>query len=352
MGKGKLRAGVIGTGMGRYHMEGYASHPKSELYAVCDLNREEAAQFAAKYGAKHVFTDYRELLAREEIDVISIATPNYLHAPMAIAALQAGKHVLCEKPMAIKPADAEEMVRAAQKAKRRLGVNVALRFYPLHQGMRGQVASGRLGEVYYAKSHWIRRKGMPVVDFPQDGEMGRGDWFVQKRKSGGGALVDIGVHMLDLVWWLMGSPRPKQVLASVYSELLPARMAKVGVAGNVDDLATALIKFSTGQTLQVEVSWDAFQEPYFGYQLFGTTGGARWAERARTVTLFSDDRSGKPKQTEFASKAKVADSYHHFVDCCLDPHLSLIASGEEILHVARILDAIYTSQQTGKAVAL
>jgi predicted dehydrogenase len=338
--------------MGRYHMEGYATHPRSELYAICDLNLPEAKQFAAKYGVKHVFRDYRDMLAREDLDLVSIATPNHLHAEMTIAALQAGKHVLCEKPMAIKVEDAEAMVQAAKKAKRRLGINVGLRFYPLHHGMRDLVASGRLGEVYYAKSNWIRRKGMPVVDFPQTGEMGRGDWFVQKRKSGGGALIDIGVHMLDLVWWLMGSPRPRQVLAGVYSELLPARLAKVGVRGDVDDLATALIRFDGDQTLQVEVSWDAFQEPYFGYQLFGTAGGARWANRARTVTIFSDLKGGKPTQKEFAAKRQVASSYHHFVDACLDRDLSLLASGEEILAVARMLDAIYTSQKTGRAVGL
>ena len=347
-----LRAGVIGTGMGRYHMQGYATHPRSELVAVCDLNLPEAKEFAAKYGAKHVFRNYRDLLAMDDLDLVSIAVPNHLHAEMAVAALKAGKDVLCEKPMAIKVADAEAMVKAAKQAKRRLAINVVLRFFPLHQGLRDLVAAGRLGDVYYAKSHWIRRKGMPVVDFPQTGEMGRGDWFVQKRKSGGGALIDIGVHMLDLAWWLLGSPKPKSVLAGVYSELLPKRLAKVGVKGDVDDLAAALIKFDTGQTLQVEVSWDAFQEPYFGYQLFGTTGGARWANRAKTVTLFSDDRGGRATQKEFAGKKKTADSYHHFVDACLDRDLPLIASGEEILHVARMLEAIYTSQKTGRAVAL
>lgn len=352
MAKGKLRAGVIGTGMGRYHMEGYATHPKSELVAVCDLNAEEARQFAVKHGAQHVFQDYRELLAMDGLDLVSVATPNYLHAEMTIAALQAGKDVLCEKPMAIKVEDAEAMVQAADRAKRRLGINVVLRFYALHQGLHELVASGRLGEIYYAKSHWIRRKGMPVADFPQTGEMGRGDWFVQQDKSGGGALIDIGVHMLDLVWWLMGSPKPAQVLAGVYSELLPARLAKVGVKGDVDDLATALIRFETGQTLQLEVSWDAFQEPYFGYHLFGTAGGARWANRAKTVTIFSDLKGGEATQKELAPKKQAVSSYHHFVDACLDRDLPLLASGQELLHIARMLDAIYTSQKTGRAVSL
>jgi predicted dehydrogenase len=347
----KLRAGVIGTGMGRYHMEGYAKHPRSQLFAVCDLNQEEARAFATQYGAKHVFADYHQMLAMEELDLVSIAAPNYLHAPMTLEALRAGKDVLCEKPMALSARDAEAMVQEARRRQRRLMINVGMRFNPVHRGLRDRVTAGDLGRVYYAKSYWIRRKGMPVVDFPQTGSMGRGDWFVQKSKSGGGALIDIGIHMFDLVWWLMGSPRPTHVLASAYAELLPSRMAAAGVKGDVDDLASALVKFDTGQTLSLEVSWDAFQEPNLGYQLFGTTGGARWGNWAKSLTLFSDSR-GKAASKEFSPKKKVPSSYHHFVDACLDRDLPLIASGEEILHVARVLDAVYASQKTGKAVAL
>jgi predicted dehydrogenase len=352
MAKKKLRAGVIGTGMGRYHMEGYAKHPGSELVAVCDLNQEEAQAFADQYGAKHVFKDYRDLLAMDDLDMVSIAVPNFLHAPMTLAALAAGKDVLCEKPMALQASDAEAMVKAAKKAKKRLMINVAMRFNPLHQGLKAKAAAGDFGDIYYAKSHWIRRKGMPVVDFPQTGSMGRGDWFVQKSRSGGGALIDIGIHMFDLAWWMLGSPKPTSVLASVYSELLPKRMAKLGVKGDVDDLATAFVKFSTGQTLAVEVSWDAFQAPNLGYELFGTTGGARWADWSKEVTLFSDTKAGRPVDKTYRGLKMVKSSYYHFVDACLDRDLPMIASGEEIVNVARVLDAIYQSQKTGKAVAL
>ncbi len=351
--RAKLRAGVIGTGMGRYHMEGYATHPRSELVAVCDLNQEEARAFADQYGASYVCTDYRELLALEELDAVSIAAPNFLHAPMALAALQAGKHVLCEKPMALTAADAQAMVKAARKAGTRLMINVSLRFNPLHQGLKRKALAGEFGGVYYARSRWIRRKGMPLVDFPQTGSMGRGDWFVQKEKSGGGALVDIGIHMFDLAWWLLGSPKPTSVLASVYSELLPKRLAALGVKGDVDDLAAAFVKFETGQSLALEVSWDAFQAPQLGYELFGASGGARWANWSTEATLYSDSRTGKPVDRLFKGRTKGAgSSYHHFIDACLDPELPLIASGEEILQVARVLEAIYKSQATGRAVNL
>jgi predicted dehydrogenase len=350
--KRKLRAGVIGTGMGRFHMEGFATHPGSELVAVCDLNVEEAREFADRYGAKHVFRDYREMVAMEELDLVSVVTPNNLHAAMTLAALRAGKDVLCEKPMAIRLSDAEAMVREARRRKKRLMINVGMRFNPLHQEVQARVAGGDLGDVYYAKSHWIRRKGIPFADFPPTGDMARGEWFVERRKAGGGASVDIGVHLYDLVWWLIGSPKPTCVLASTYSELLPDRLAKVGVKGDVDDLAAAFVKFKTGQTLFVEVTWDAHQPPYLGYEIFGTEAGAVWANWENTATLYCDTRSGKPTQKTVRAAGKVPSSYWHFVDCCLDRRKKMIAAGEELLEVTRVLDGIARSQRTKKAVDL
>ena len=350
--KRKLQCAVIGTGMGRYHMEGFATHPKSELVAICDLNLAEAKEYAAKYGAKHVFRDYRRLLAMDDLDAVAIAAPNFLHARMAIAALKAGKHVLCEKPMATKLADAEAMVRAAARVKKRLMIHMSMRFGPIHQALHRVIEQGDLGKIYYAKSQWIRRKGMPLVDFPRTGSMGRGEWFVKKRMSGGGATVDIGVHMFDLVWWLIGGPKPVSVLASQYSELLPGRVAKVGVKGDVDDLATALVKFDTGQTVFFEVSWDAFQAPFLGYQIFGTKAGARWGDWRHEFTLYYDDKKGKAAEKAVKPAASVRSSYWQFVDACLDRRAKMIASGEECINVMRVLDALGRSQKTGKAITL
>jgi predicted dehydrogenase len=348
----KLRAGVIGTGMGRYHMEGFATHPGSELVAVCDLNAGEARQFADQYGAKHVFRNYRDMVAMEGLDLVAVATPNNLHAPMTLAALRAGKDVLCEKPMAIRLSHAEAMVREARRRKRRLMINVGMRFNPLHQEVHRRIGRGDLGEVYYAKSHWIRRKGIPFADFPPTGDMARGEWFVDKRKAGGGASVDIGVHLYDLVWWLIGAPKPATVLASTYSELLPDRLAKVGVKGDVDDLAAAFVKFRTGQTLFLEVTWDAHQPPDLGYEVFGTEAGAVWADWGDTATLYFDTRSGRPTEKKVRASRKATSSYWHFVDCCLDRRKKMIASGEELLEVTRVLDGIARSQKTKKAVEL
>ena len=350
--KKKLRAGVIGTGMGRFHMEGYATHPGSELVAVCDLNVPEAESFAQKYGAKRVFRDYRKMLAMDELDIVSVAAPNYLHARMTLAALKAGKDVLCEKPLAIRVEDATAMVRAAKRGKRRLMVNVGMRFTPIHEEIRQRAEDGQFGDIYYAKSHWVRRKGIPRADFPSDGEMGRGEWFVKKRQAGGGALVDIGVHLYDLIWWVIGCPEPATVLASTYSELLPGRLAKVGVEGDVDDLATALVKFKTGQTIQFEVTWDAHQPPNLGYEVFGTKAGLAWADWGSHATMYLDTKSGAPTEKVVKPAGKERSSYWHFVDACLDRRMKMNAPGEELLQVARVLDAIARSQKTGKAITL
>jgi predicted dehydrogenase len=343
--KRKLRAGVIGTGMGRYHMEGFATHPRAELLAVCDLNVQEAKTFASKYGAKYVFRDYRDMVAMEELDMVAVATPNYLHARMTIAALRAGKHVLCEKPMATRLTDAKAMVREAGRAKRRLMVNMSYRFDRRQQELKRRIEQGELGHIYYAKSHYTRRHGTPL---------GESDWFVSKKKAGGGPIVDLGVHAFDLVWWLMGSPRPSWVLGATYSELLPRRLAKGGVKGDVDDLAAAMVRFDTGPMIFFEASWEGHQQGHEGYEIFGTKGGAAcwdW-ESDLKMMLYFDDKKGKPVDRPVRPPRKKVSAYWHFVDACLDRRIKMLASGEECLAVARVLDATQRSQKTGKAIRL
>jgi predicted dehydrogenase len=331
--------------MGRGHMAGYASHPRCELAAVCDVNLEAARALAARYGAKQVFGDYRELVSMEELDIVSVATPNHLHARMTMAALRAGKHVLCEKPMATRLADAEAMAAEAKRARRRLMINMSYRFHPLQQAMWELIKRGELGEVYYAKSHYTRRHGAPL---------GAKGWFVDKRQAGGGASVDLGVHAFDLVWWLMGSPRPKWVLGATYSELLPRRLAKLGVKADVDDLAAAMVKFETGQTIFYEASWEGHQPGHEGYEIYGTKGGAACWDWESDVKLarYYDDRRGRAVEKAFRRRRRRMSAYWHFVDACLDGRRKMIGSGEECVNVARVLDAMGRSQRTGRAVAL
>ena len=342
---GTLRAGVIGIGIGSHHMRGYATHPRCELVAVCDLNVDRAKALAEKYGATYVFRDYRQLVSMDELDIVSVATPNYLHARMAIAALRAGKDVLCEKPMATRLADAEAMVAEARKAKKRLMIDMSYRFNPLQQEMRRRIERGDLGEIYYAKSHYTRRKGIPF---------GASAWFVSKRMAGGGPSVDLAVHAFDLVWWQMGSPKPTWVVGSMYDKLLPARAAKAGVVGDVDDLAAGMVKFDTGQTIFFEASWDGHIPGHEGYEIYGTKGGAAcwdWESNLKMVQ-YADDKRGKSVDRPVKATGKGVNAFWHFVDACLDRRMKMLASGEECVHVARVLDALNRSQRTGKPIKL
>ena len=344
-----LRMGVVGTGFGRYHMEGYSKLEGVQVYAVCDLNLEEARFFANQYGAKHVFKDYREMFAMDELDGVSIAVPNCLHAPMAIDALKQGKHVLVEKPMATTPKEAEAMVAAAKKAGKRLMVEQAMRFSPDTQLLRAYFDRGVFGEVYYAKSSWIRRKGWPKLNFPPGGTMGRGVWFIRKEEAGFGALGDIGVHLVDLAWYLMGTPKPISVTGMMWTKVAVPLLKKKRLPIEVDEMAVGTIRFENGQLLTVDVSWDAYNQPMQEVRLFGDKGGA---------TLFpakvyrgEDIMETTELSTTFGAYDPV-DPYAHFVACIRNPEMKCIAPGDQNIQLIKMLDGIARSAQTGKEVRL
>ena len=348
MRKKKLQAGVVGTGMGRYHMEAYANHPDVELVAVCDLNAAEAKQMADRYGARHLFTDYRKL-CEADLDLVSIATPNHLHAPMTIAALQAGKHVLCEKPMATGMADAAAMVEAARRARKRLMVDMSLRFVPVHVAMHHYARSGKLGELYYGRAGMIRRKSVPVLDFPADtATMGRGRWFVDHKQAGGGALMDIGVHTFDLAWWLLGQPRLLAASAVTFAKLAPERWAAAGVPADVDELAAALVRCEGGATIIFEVSWAAHQPGDWYVKIYGTAAGLSLNERLGIYT----EQDGFQSLILPDIPQEVESAYQHFVRCIQHPDQPMLASGEDGLEVIRVLEAISASAAKGAEVKI
>ena len=340
----KLRVGIIGTGMGRLHMEGYSKDPRVKIVAICDINRKEAEEFAKKYKAKYIFTNYEKMFDMEEIDFVSIATPNYLHAPMSIAALKRGKHVLCEKPMATSLKDAKAMVEVAKEAKKKLMIHMSMRFQPRFYLMKKLIDQGVLGGLYYGKSSWLRRRGTPVIDFPSTGIMARGDWFVQKEKSGGGALMDIGVHMYDLAWWMMGCPKLASVVGSSYTEVTPPRFKEKGICAEVDELSTIFVKFKNGASLFSEISWDAHMEPTFSIQLFGNKAGIKFQDSS--LALFRDE-GGAPAKTsiEIPSEESVETSYHYFVSAIIGENKKMIASGKECLEVMKVLEVIKQSSK-------
>lgn len=342
-----LRVGVVGLGMGRHHIAGYQSHPNAEVVAISDLDPTRLQEIGDQYHVEKRYLTAEEMLEREDLDVVSVATPNCYHKPITIAALQAGCHVLCEKPMAMSAAEACDMLDAAEAAGKRLMINFSYRFSEQSQALKERVDSGELGDIYFARSVWHRRRGLPRF----------GGWFGQRAMSGGGPLIDLGVHRLDLALWLMGYPRPVWVLGNVYNHLASALAAAQGVDFDVEDLAVALIRFDNGATLELEASWTAHikERELMETRLMGTQGGLvqrNLNERYEFDAELFVERAGAHYDMHLhAPPRRQMSAMNHFVDSIVHdrPH---IASGEEGLLVMEILDAIYKSAASGAPVEI
>ncbi|MBO1910878.1 Gfo/Idh/MocA family oxidoreductase, partial [Microvirga sp. 3-52] len=203
-----LKVGVIGGGsISEFHIKPYVNNDDALLIALCDKNKERLAEAGTRYGVDNLYTDYEDLLANKEIDAISICTWNNTHAEIAIAALEAGKHVLVEKPLSMTVEEAFAVEEAVEKSGKILQVGFVRRHGDNTKLLKQFIDQGELGEIYYAKASCIRRLGNP------------GGWFSDKSKSGGGPLIDLGVHMIDISWYLMGKPRPISVSGNTYSRL-------------------------------------------------------------------------------------------------------------------------------------
>lgn len=341
-----LKCAVIGLGMGRGHAKAYHAHPDATLVAVVDLDAKRCEEAVKEWGCKS-YADAGEMLRAEKPDIVSIATPNAFHAPLAIQALEAGAHVLCEKPMAMNAEEGRAMLAASKKAGKRLMINFSYRFSPATHFLKQQVDTGILGSVYAGRTVWHRRRGMP----------GFGGWFGQKKLAGGGPLIDLGVHRLDLALWLMGHPRPQWVLANTFSPIATRKAKEQGKAYDVEDSAFAMIRFEDGAMLEVEASWAVNQGPneFMETRLYGTEGGLiqhNVGEGYDFTSSIHVEKNGvqfdlAPHQPIPAAKP----AYDHFVEAIRDgkPHM---ATGEEGLLVMELLDAIYASAARGEPVKI
>ncbi len=365
-----VRTGVIGVGWGRMHVEAYQASPDTVPVAICDANPTRLAERQHQYGITRGYSDYRELLEQPDIDAVSIALPNDLHVPVAIAALQAGKHVLCEKPLAITGDAAAQIVAAAREYRRKLMVCFNYRYRPDAQWLKRLLDAGHFGQLYAVKTGWLRNSGIPNL----------GSWFTCKAQSGGGPLIDLGVHMLDLALWLLGYPVVQTVSAVSFAEFGPhgrkiylrrSQVADPHTQPNaprtfdVEDMLMALIRFADGRALQLEVNWashtSAGRDDYF-LTLYGTAAGADLyvANYATTDTVvFHSDSGGVMSRTcpVFRQPSRISlPSGHdvlvdHFARCILDD-LEPSPGGDEGVALMRLIDAIYASAQAGHEVVL
>ena len=350
----KFKIGVIGTGsIAQLHLDAYAVHPDVELVAVSDINLERAQAVADQYGAKRAYGDPNDLLADAEVDGVSICTWNNSHASWAIAAVKSGKHVLVEKPISRTYAEALELQRVVEDHDRVVQVGFVRRHMLNCKVLKTFVDAGDLGDVYYAKASVIRRVGNP------------GGWFADKEIAGGGPLLDIGVHVIDLCWYLMGSPQATAVSGNTYSQLgnraniTNMRRYKVSdydpTKNSVEDLANAVVRFENGASLLVEAAYSLHAvDNSMDVKVYGNKGGAELepelkiaTERHDTVINIEPQIAPRVDEIEVGFSNEIAN----FVDTCLGRAES-IAPAWHGVEIMKILDGIYTSAESGKEITL
>lgn len=348
----QLRIGIVGTGriVQVHHLPNWAKIPQAKVVAVSDVAPGRARQVADQHDIPYSFEDYRELVAHPEVDAVQVCAPNFLHAPITLAALKAGKHVLCEKPLATTVAAAQEMVETARQVGRTLMVGLNNRFRTDVRVLRRHIEAGDLGDIYYVKCGWLRRRGNPF------------GWFADTSKSGGGPLIDLGVHVIDLARYLMGKPKAITVTGSTYRNIgaydvkdwtqYSAMDAKGGPQrfSDVEDMASAFIRFDNGATLVVDVSWALnIKQDVNYYEVYGTKGGAKLnpLEIATEYHGHLADLTPAYKEVMPAHEGEL----RHFVESVLSGQ-EPICPGEDGLAMAQILEAIYESARTGREVCL
>ena len=351
----KIKVAVIGVGgIAQSHIYGYQHNPHVELYAFCDICAARLKEMGETYGITRLYTD-EETMLRElpEIDAVSVCTWNSAHAPCTIAALKAGKHVLCEKPMATSAAEAREMLAAAKESGKLLMIGFVRRYGNDCSIVKDYIDQGFFGDIYYTKATYLRRNGCP------------GGWFGDKAFSAGGPLIDLGVHVIDLTRYLLGNPKPISVYGATFQKLGDRRELKdqkeyvasskgADAVFNVEDLATALIRYDNGAVVSVEASFSLNTKKDEGkIELFGTKAGAKLDPELELYTdingYMTDVTLCAPTALSF--EGLFSKEIDHYIDCI--QHGTVCRSpAEDGVTLMDILDAIYESARTGHEVVL
>ena len=337
-----MRVGVIGMGIGQMHLANYEKIKGCRIAALCDLDEAKLKEAAGKYKVERTFTDAIAMFDSGEIDAVSIGTPNAHHAPLTIAALERGIHVLCEKPMAMSTAEATQMVAASEKSGRTLSIHFNHRMSPHVHAMKKAVESGDLGEIYFARTFWHRRRGIPARP-----------GFVSMKQAGGGAMIDLGVHQLDQMLFILGHPPIKSLSAQVYTKFNKVDVPHLDM--DVDDFSVAFIRFENGATLEMEISWASHHDTDENrlLQLYGTEGGARrfligYMGGPEDLTFYRR-RYGALTSEVVKDPPAVGNVQDDFIEC-VRTGKEPICTAQHGLITMQILDALYESSRTGREV--
>jgi len=354
----KVKVGIIGCGgiANAKHMPALIALGDVEMTAFCDIVADRAEKAAKDFGVPgaKVFADYKELV-KEDLDVIHVLTPNRSHGEITVAALEAGKHVMCEKPMAKTPEDAKLMLEAAKRTGKKLSVAYQNRYRKDSLTLKEACKRGDLGEIYFAKAHAVRRRGVPTWGV-----------FLNEYEQGGGPLIDIGTHALDLTLWLMDNYEPESVMGSTFKKL--GDQTNTGnTFGDwkpeeftVEDSAFGFIKMKNGATIYLEASWalNTLDEGSEKTTLCGTKGGADMrdgltfnkADLGLLTVSKPELKSGGVAFFHGKKPENAKDVEARMWIDCIKNDTDVFVKPEEALVVTQILDAIYESARTGKAV--
>jgi len=353
MHNGKIGIGIIGAGniAQSAHMPAYAKQNDCEIVSVHDSNFERAAEAAARFGINYAARSVEELLSDPELDAVSVCTLNNAHAEMSIAALKAGKHVLCEKPMATTVAEAEAMKAAADAAPGQVFMmGFVSRFNDKVTVLKALADEGKFGEFYYARASTLRRRGTPL------------GWFTDSSKSGGGPVTDIGVHVLDLTWYLLGRPKPASVSATVHYHIGDYKTKGVDrwkafdigdLVFNVEDSAAGMIRFENGCSLNFDVSWalNGAETENHSAWLYGTKAGCSLIP----FKVYGEDAGYLTDNVPSIVSSSFMDGFtqeiRHFLDCIQGKCQPLSPAGDG-LAVQKMLNGIYDSGRLEREVLL
>ncbi len=355
----KIRLGLIGLGgMGGHHYGSHVNNPDVELVAVCDIVPEKVESCLKTWADRGCetkgFTDFKEMIDTMELDAVDICTPNNFHSIIAVYAFEHGPHVFSEKPDAVSVEEALKMKEASEKAGKVLMVMRNNRYYSNSKYLKEFIKNGGAGDIYCGRCGWIRRRGIP----------GKGGWFTTKAQSGGGPLIDLGVHLIDLSMWFMGNPKPVSVSGCTFSKFADndAKADSVhsafGEAADdgifdVEDLAMGFVRFDNGACLQIEFSWASnIEEEKLFVELRGTKAGISWSDAG--VGIWTEDENGgladiRPKFHDNGNGH--ARALEHFSREVLDG-APMDYVPEQGVNMIKLLSAIYESAKTGREVVL
>jgi predicted dehydrogenase len=349
----KLRVGIVGMGaIGCVHADAYNNGGQAEVVALCDIDAQRLQERGQRFKVSNLFTDYHDLV-RADLDAVSVCVPNAFHKDVAIAALKAGKNILLEKPMALNATQAAQIVAVGLKSKKVVQIGMCNRQGADAQVLKGYIDQGMLGNIYHVRAVLIRRRGVP----------GLGGWFTTKKLSGGGPIIDIGVHWFDLAMYLSGQWNPTRVAAQTYAKFgckmrdykyvgMWAGPPKFEGVCDVEDYATGFVRFAGKATMSFDIAWAANGKEDSFVEVLGDKGGARVMESGGVDILTEDGQrpvNFRPQYDDKVDRFKVQAG--KFIAACRG-QCKPAATMQQGLTVMKLIDAIYASGKSGKEVVI